>query len=104
MSASDQPFDVEQFARDTIKAIEWSDDDAEELENRVIRLEEIVAARWPRSLVLRWRLAREIRASVAAVSDEIAPRGDFRGRRVEASVQRVALRRQQRAARNRDTS
>jgi hypothetical protein len=86
-------FDVQKFARNTIFAIESGDDDDHIDQLRLIRLEEIVAARWPRSLFLRWRLAREIRASVATWDDRYIPRGDFAGRRMEwAGQQGHALR------------
>lgn len=38
---------------------------ADQIERRVVALEEIVAARWPRSLLVRRRLARALRASIA---------------------------------------
>ena len=65
-------------------AIQFAEDDNEQLEVRLIRVEEVMAARWPRRLFLRWRLAREIRASVAGYPDSYIPRGDFEGRRLEA--------------------
>jgi hypothetical protein len=74
-------FDAEEFARQTVDAVEFGDRYAEDLEERVIRLEEIVAARWPRSWLLRRRLARELRASVSGYDD--MPPG-FRARRLEA--------------------
>lgn len=94
-----EPFDVEKFARQTIQSIEFGDDDAELLEDRVMRLEEIIAARWPRSWLLRRRLAREIRASVAGYPAEVYPRGDFRGRRVQWASEQVTLTRQGRQRR-----
>jgi hypothetical protein len=99
----EKPFDVEEFARHTAQAIEFGDDIASMLERRVIRLEEIVAARWPRSMVLRWRLAREIRASVATWDPEYIPRDDFYARRLEAAMQEASARlnRQRRAQRAR---
>jgi hypothetical protein len=38
--------------------------EAEQLELRVIAIEEAFAARWPRSIVVRARLGRQLRASV----------------------------------------
>jgi hypothetical protein len=35
------------------------------LECRVVALEEVAAARWPRRLLLAWRLGRQLRVSVA---------------------------------------
>ena len=82
-----QPFDIEKFARQTVRAVEYGDACAEVLERRVIRLEEIIAARWPRSIILRRRLAREIRASVASWDPAYIPRGDFTARRLESGGQ-----------------
>jgi hypothetical protein len=52
----------------------------EHLEHRVIALEEIVAARWPRRVRLRVRLARQLRASV-----EHFDGGTWTERRIEAT-------------------
>jgi hypothetical protein len=81
------PFGAEKFARQTAWAIEYGDAVAEVTERRVIRLEEIVAARWPRSMVLRWRLRREIRASVATWDPAYIPRDNFYARRLESAGQ-----------------
>jgi hypothetical protein len=43
----------------------WSDETEGMLERRIARLEEIQAARWPRRILVRRRLARDLRASVA---------------------------------------
>lgn len=91
-------FDAKEFARQTIASIEFGDDDAELLEERVMRLEEIIAARWPRSWLLRRRLAREIRASVARRADDYA-RGDFRGRRGQWHAEQVSVARRDRERR-----
>lgn len=56
-----------QFERDVEQSIEQTDDFAEELLLQVLAIEEVFAARWPRSVVLRWRLGRELRRSVAHV-------------------------------------
>ena len=53
-SGSERRFDAELFARQTVNSIGTSDAYASVLERRVVRLEEIAAARWPRSMVLRW--------------------------------------------------
>lgn len=60
------PFDAEQFALQTVRAINWGDETTSSLELRLIVLEELVAARWPRSAFLRHRLARRLRKSTAA--------------------------------------
>jgi hypothetical protein len=77
-------FDLRQFVLATVKSIEYGDAMNSVLEERVIRLEEIVAARWPRSWFLRRRLRREIRASVDSWDPRYIPKGDFRTRRYEA--------------------
>ena len=55
------------------------------LEDRVAAIEEIVAARWPRSIGVRRRVARELRASSAT----FAWAGTFQARRVEAMSEDV---------------
>lgn len=50
------------------------------LEYRVAALEEIVAARWPRKIIIRRRLARRLRASVRGVQG-----ATFAERRSEAA-------------------
>lgn len=73
-------FDVRRFARQAVELHEETGWIEHMLENRIISLEEIVAARWPRRALLRRRLARELRASVAGYTDDHILRGDFRGR------------------------
>ena len=83
MSAVRRPrrrFDAERFARQANYSIDFSDRTIDICEDRISALEEIVAARWPRSWLLRRRLARSLRASVAGYA---APR-DFAGRRSQA--------------------
>jgi hypothetical protein len=59
------------------------------LEVRVSAIEEIVAARWPRRMFLRRRLARELRAMSATFAWAGA---DFRTRRAESVSEEIALR------------
>jgi len=80
-------WDAEEFARQTVRSIETTDAYFGVLERRVIRLEEIVVARWPRSWFLRRKVAREIRASVATWDPEYIPRGNFCARRLAAATQ-----------------
>lgn len=84
-----QPFDVEEFARATVKAVEWDGHEQDVLRQQVLRIEECVAARWPRRWLLWARLRREIRAAVAAFGDDFAPRGDFAARRSEWGFQQA---------------
>lgn len=73
------------------------------LEDRVSAIEETIAARWPRSMVLRRRLGRQLRASAAtfawagpdfatrraeAMSEDIHVRGLPRGLRAEVAAGR----------------
>jgi hypothetical protein len=53
--------DVEEFARDTNFSLNMTDRAVDVIEDRISRLEELVAARWPRSMAVRRRLAREPR-------------------------------------------
>ena len=58
---------------------EWTGVMLDELTWRVMALEEILAARWPRSILVRRRLARDIRASVAEIDGD-----DFTAKRSNA--------------------
>lgn len=60
-----EPFDIEEFCRQTIQSIEYGDAMGSVLEEHVIRLEEIVAARWPRSWLLRRPVGRPCRVPLA---------------------------------------
>lgn len=59
--------EVDQFHRDLIRGEQIDEEFHEINELRISALEEIVAARWPRSVVVRCRLARDLRASVAHI-------------------------------------
>lgn len=50
--------------RDLFEESDWDARQAEMLERRIAALEEITAARWPRRIAVRRRLARDLRASV----------------------------------------
>ena len=70
-------------ARELNFAMESTDRALDGIEGRLIAIEEVIAARWPRSAVLRRRLARELRATDRAY----ASTGDtFRARRIEAVI------------------
>lgn len=84
-------FDLRRFIEHTIEHANYGEDLHGQLEMRVMRLEEIAAARWPRSILVRWRLAREIRTTAAAFPDEYIPRRDFIGRRLEAVSQAMMI-------------
>lgn len=73
--------EVRQLADDTDSAINSTDEQAEITELRVIALEEVLAARWPRRIVVRRRLIRDLRASVRGYG-WVGP--DFESRRIQA--------------------
>jgi hypothetical protein len=54
------------FAVDVARQVDFTDEAIDSLEDRVAALEEVAAARWPRRVALRRRLARSLRASAAA--------------------------------------
>ena len=58
-------------------------------EDRISALEEIVAARWPRSMTVRRRLARQLRASAAGYA---AMETDFTRRRSQAVGDELIMR------------
>lgn len=63
---------------DIIRGETATDGFAEELQLQVVALEECLYARWPRSILVRARLRRDLRASVRHIAE-----GDgFTGRRV----------------------
>lgn len=68
--------------RDVFEGSDWADRQDEMLEHRVALLEEIVAARWPRRMLVRARLARQLRASVAGYGSWAG--ADWRDRRAQA--------------------
>ncbi len=79
-------------------AIETRDEIDNVNEVRLCRIEECIAARWPRRWTLWARLRREIRASVATFDDDYIPRNNFYGRRVEWSMQQSSAARARRKA------
>jgi hypothetical protein len=74
------PTSVAALAREVGQIMDWTDRAAGETDLRVLALEEIIAARWPRSVLLRRRLRRDLRASVRHT---VHGHG-FRERRVES--------------------
>jgi hypothetical protein len=76
------PFDVRRFARGAIGDSLLTDSLMAALELRIIALEEVAAARWPRRLLLAARLGRSLRRSVTGY--RWAGPG-FEGRRIEAA-------------------
>ena len=73
--------DMERLLRELIADSQITDQEAEILELRITALEEIVAARWPRSIGVRRRLAKDLRESVRGYG-WAGP--DFASRRVQA--------------------
>lgn len=71
--------DMEQFRGDVIRDSLMTDQLAEELLLQIVALEEIVAAAWPRRILVRARLRRDLRRSVAHIEGRT-----FTGRRIDA--------------------
>ena len=80
---------VGSYAPEVNFSIETSGRAIDVLEDRVSALEEIIAARWPRSMILRRRLARKLRASAATFA-WAGP--DFATRRGEAMSEEIQVR------------
>ena len=72
--------DVEDLRRDLLAESRMNDELDEITEQRVAELELLIAARWPRSALLRRRLAKDLRKSVK----EYGGAGDFVASRFEA--------------------
>jgi hypothetical protein len=87
---------IGEFARATGFSIEMTDLGVDALEDRISAIEEIIAARWPRSTVLRRRLARKLRASDATFR---WAGSTFAVRRAEAMSEDIAVRTLPKAAR-----
>jgi hypothetical protein len=68
---------LDALRRELIHTIVLTDDYADELLRQVVAIEAVIAARWPRSVVVRWRLARELRRSVRHIDGD-----DFTSRRL----------------------
>jgi hypothetical protein len=85
-------------ARDLNHSTEMTDRAQDHLEARVTALEEVLAARWPRSAALRRQLARELRAVDAryagAGSSFRARRSEWAGTEITLASMRGAERRQ----------
>jgi hypothetical protein len=62
--------EVDLLRHGTARAHEVDDEFAEISELRITALEEILFARWPRSIAVRRRLRRDLRASVAHVQGD----------------------------------
>jgi len=71
--------ELDQLRRDVVRDSIETDRQAEVTELRMTAIEEILAVRWPRSIGVRRRLARDLRASVAHVEG-----ATFTERRIEA--------------------
>jgi hypothetical protein len=70
---------LEELEAETGRSLTLTDEYASELLYQVIALEEILAARWPRSVLVRARWRRDVRASVRGI---VHP-GSFTKRRLE---------------------
>lgn len=85
-------FDLRKFIRQTIQSIEFGDSMADVLEDRVMRIEECLAAPWYRRWLLWRRLRREIRVSVSTWDPAYIAPGDFRAGRLEWAMQASSAR------------
>lgn len=61
---------LDDLKRDASQNLTWTDDYASELLCQVIALEECLAARWPRSILVRARWRRDVRASVRFIGGD----------------------------------
>ena len=73
--------DLDRLRRDVIAESRMGDDLDEITERRVAAIEEILFARWPRSIAVKRRLRRDLRASVREYGWAA---DDFQARRFEA--------------------
>jgi hypothetical protein len=80
------PEEVDRFMRATVFSEWMHDQTVSMLEDRIIDLEEIVCARWPRSLFVARSLRGRIRASISAF-----PGATFAHRRAEAVGNEMAV-------------
>ncbi len=62
--------DMEQWRLDINHGADLADENTDGIWLQVLALEEFVAARWPRRLLVRWRLARDLRRSVAHIDGD----------------------------------
>jgi hypothetical protein len=69
--------DLDAVRREAVFDSSMTDEALDDLMFRVIQLEEVLAARWPRSILVRGRLARAIRRSVREIDGS-----DFTGKRL----------------------
>ena len=72
---------TDRLAREVDQAFQAGDSLMDDLERRVIALEEVVAAPWPRRILAAWRLGRTLRASVAPFGGD-----GFYWRRIESAT------------------
>ncbi|MGH3218957.1 MAG: hypothetical protein ACRDPY_09665 [Streptosporangiaceae bacterium] len=81
------PEEIDRFMRATVRADLMIDETVSMLEDRITDLEEIVCARWPRSILVGRLLRRKIRASISGV-----PGRTFADRRASAISFEMAAR------------
>ncbi len=81
------PEEIDRFMRATVRRDLMTDQTVSMLEDRIIELEEIACAGWPRSIFVARRLRRKIRASVRGVEGR-----SFADRRVSAISYEMAAR------------
>jgi hypothetical protein len=86
------PEEIDAFMRGTVISLEMTDETASMLEDRIMDLEEIIYAGWPRSILLARRLRRRIKASISGF-----PGATFASRRVSAVSTEMATAQARRA-------
>jgi len=65
MTMSDTAGTLAAHMRGAIEESLMRDGENDALEDRVVAIEEVLAARWPRRLLVAWRLGRKLRQSAA---------------------------------------
>ena len=81
------PEEVDAFMRATVRSAQMTDEALSMLEERLMDLEEIVYAGWPRRVFLVRRLRRKLRSSIQGF-----PGDSFATRRVHAVSTEMAVR------------
>jgi hypothetical protein len=90
MTAADgapTPEEIDAFMRATVRSQQMTDEAFSMLEERIMDVEEIVHAGWPRRVFLARRLRRKLRASIQPF-----PGDSFATRRVHAVSTEMAVR------------
>ena len=71
--------DLDRLRRETVWTVNTTDEQTSTLLYQIVDLEEMLFARWPRSVLARRRWRRDVRESIRRVQGD-----DFREKRIEA--------------------